>query len=71
MAKSDSNEGYFLHLVACGLLGTAPNGVPASVSLRRVFELAKFHGVCALTFSALVRSETVPHDTLYAAWRES
>lgn len=67
----ETNEGYFLHLIACALDGRTPKPLPPSVAPAALYRLAERHGVRALTYTAYARVPNVPSDALLAAWKES
>ncbi len=67
--RAEASE-YFLELVRCGIKEMRPSEKPENVSWQEVYALAKRHGFCALTYSAVKHMEESLPDQLSNTWKD-
>ena len=65
-----SNEySYLLHLLSCAVNGQTPCNIPSELDPRKLFLFAERHGVSALTFPAISKTDINDRE-LFSKWKE-
>lgn len=67
----NTNEGYFLHLLKCGLKSEKPEEPPVGIDFEAIFELAKKQDVENIVFLSIDQLENNIDSNLYSIWQEA
>lgn len=71
MFDFNTNEGYFLHLLKCGLKSEKPEEPPVGIDFEAIFELAKKQDVENIVFLSIDQLEKTIDSNLYSVWQEA
>lgn len=71
MFDFNTNEGYFLHLLKCGLKSEKPEEPPVGIDFEAIFELAKKQDVENIVFLSIDQLENNIDSNLYSIWQEA
>lgn len=71
MFDFNTNEGYFLHLLKCGLKSEKPEEPPVGIDFEAIFELAKKQDVENIVFLSVDQLENTIDSNLYSVWQEA
>lgn len=71
MFDFNTNEGYFLHLLKCGLKTEKPEEPPVGIDFEAIFELAKKQDVENTVFLSVDQLENKIDSNLYNIWQEA
>ena len=71
MFDFNTNEGYFLHLLKCGLKTEKPEEPPVGIDFEAIFELAKKQDVENIVFLSIDQLENNIDSNLYSIWQEA
>ena len=71
MFDFNTNEGYFLHLLKCGLKSEKPEDPPVGIDFEAIFELAKKQDVENIVFLSIDQLENNIDSNLYSIWQEA
>lgn len=71
MFDFNTNEGYFLHLLKCGLKSEKPEEPPVGIDFEAIFELAKKQDVENIVFLSIDQLENNIDYNLYSIWQEA
>lgn len=70
MFDFNTNEGYFLHLLKCGLKSEKPEEPPVGIDFEAIFELAKKQDAENIVFLSIDQLENNIDSNLYSIWQE-
>lgn len=70
MFDFNTNEGYFLHLLKCGLKSEKPEDPPVGIDFEAIFELSKKQDVENIVFLSVNQLENRIDSNLYIRWQE-
>lgn len=70
MFDFNTNEGYFLHLLKCGLKTEQPTEAPEGIDFAKIIELSQRHDVENITFLSMDKLKNKPSDVLYHKWED-
>lgn len=71
MFDFNTNEGYFLHLLKCGLKSEKPEEPPVGIDFEAIFKLAKKQDVENIVFLSIDQLENNIDSNLYSIWQEA
>lgn len=71
MFDFNTNEGYFLHLLKCGLKTEKPEESPVGIDFEAIFKLAKKQDVENIVFLSIDQLENNIDSNLYSIWQEA
>lgn len=71
MFDFNTNEGYFLHLLKCGLKSEKPEEPPVGIDFEAIFELAKKQDAENIVFLSIDQLENNIDSNLYSIWQEA
>ena len=70
MFDFNTNEGYFLHLLKCGLKTEQPIEAPEGIDFAKIIELSQRHDVENITFLSMDMLKNKPSEDLYHKWED-